>query len=213
VKDKTFIFGDYEGVRQSKSQSANVNVPSANARAGIFANGDVITPDPNITRLLALYPLPANAVTNGDIATFGTAGLQTIVEDYFTIRADHKFLDKDSINGAYFFDKTPQNLPDALNNVIHEVFSKRQMIGITESHIFSPALANIARLGFNRVVGIVNQPVKAINPAAAHPALGVGPGLFAPLFNVAGLTPAGGLGNLRCSATTTTLTSFMTTCS
>jgi hypothetical protein len=195
IKDKTFIFGDYEGVRQSKSQSANVNVPSANARAGIFANGDVITPDPNITRLLALYPLPANAVTNGDIATYGTAGLQTIVEDYFTIRADHKFSDKDSLNGTYFFDKAPQNLPDALNNVIHQVFTKRQMIGITESHIFSPALANIARLGFNRVVGLVNQPVKAVNPAGADPALGVSPGLFAPLFNVAGLTPAGGLGN------------------
>ena len=195
IKDKTFIFGDYEGVRQSKSQSANVNVPSANARAGIFANGDVITPDPDVTRLLALYPLPSNAVTNGDVATFGTSGLQTIVENYFTIRADHKFSDKDSLNGSYFFDKAPQDLPDSLNNVVHQVFTKRQMVGITESHIFSPALANIARLGFNRVVGIVNQPVKAINPAADDPALGVSAGLFAPLINVAGLTSAGGLGN------------------
>jgi hypothetical protein len=42
VKDKTFIFGDYEGVRQSKSQSANVNVPSANARhSGPLLNGNV----------------------------------------------------------------------------------------------------------------------------------------------------------------------------
>lgn len=195
IKDKTFIFGDYEGVRQSKSQSASVRVPSANARAGIFANGDVLTPDPEITRLLALYPLPANAVTTGDVATYGTSGLQTIVEDYFTIRMDHKFSDKDSLNGSYFFDKAPQNLPDSLNNVVHQVFTKRQMVGITESHIFSPALANIARLGFNRVVGIVNQPVKAINPAASDPTLGVSAGLFAPLINVAGLTSAGGLGN------------------
>src|ERR1700736_321883 len=195
IKDKTFIFGDYEGVRQSKSSSQGVTVPSANARAGIFANGDVLTPDPFIAKLMALYPLPANAVANGDFATYNTSGLQTIVEDYFTIRADHRFSDKDSLNGTYFFDKAPQNLPDALDNVIHQVFTKRQMVGITESHIFSPALANIARLGFNRVVGLVNQPVKAINPAAADPALGVSPGLFAPLFNVAGLTLAGGLGN------------------
>jgi hypothetical protein len=42
VKDKTFIFGDYEGVRQSKSQSANVNAPSANARhRGPLLNGNV----------------------------------------------------------------------------------------------------------------------------------------------------------------------------
>lgn len=195
VKDKTFIFGDYEGVRQTKSQSANVRVPSANARSGIFANGDMFTPDANTSKLLALYPLPSNANTVGDIATYGTSGLQTIVEDYFTIRADHKISDKDSLGGSYFFDKAPQNLPDALNNVVHEVFTKRQMVSLTESHIFSPAVANIIRIGFNRAVGLVNEPVKAINPAANDPALGVSGGLFAPLINVAGITSAGGLGN------------------
>jgi hypothetical protein len=195
IKDKTFIFGDYEGVRQTKSGSSRVTVPSANARLGIFANGDVVTPDANTSRLLALYPLPGNAVTTGDTAVYDTSGAQTIVEDYFTIRADHKISGTGSLNGSYFFDKAPQNLPDALNNVVHQVFTKRQMVGLTESHIFSPQLVNIFRLGFNRVVGLVNEPVKAINPAAADPALGVSAGLFAPLVRVAGLTPAGGLGN------------------
>jgi hypothetical protein len=197
-KDKTFIFGDYEGVRQTKSQAATVFVPSPNARQGIFANGDVVTPNANIVPLLALYPLPANATVvpgNADVFSYATAGSQTIDENYFTIRVDHKFSEKDSLNSSYFFDKAPQNLPDALNNVVHQVFTKRQMFGITESHIFSPELANIARFGFNRVVGLVNQPVRAINPAAADPALGVSAGLFAPSFNVAGLTLAGGLGN------------------
>jgi len=195
VKGKTFIFADYEGVRQTKSASANVKVPSANARQGIFANGDVVAPDANITKFLPLMPLPANAVTTGDIATYSTSGSQTIDENYFTVRADHKISDKDSLNGSYFFDRAPQNLPDALNNVVHQVFTKRQMVGITESHIFSPALVNIARIGFNRVVGIVNQPVKALNPAGAEADLGVSSGLFAPLMKVSGLTFAGGLGN------------------
>jgi hypothetical protein len=195
VKDKTFIFGDYEGVRQTKSSSALVTVPSANARQGIFANGDVVIPDANTSRLLALYPLPANAVTTGDTAKYGTSGAQTIVEDYFTVRADHKISEKDSLNGSYFFDKAPQNLPDTLNNVVHQVFTKRQMVGLTESHIFSPALVNVARVGFNRVVGLVNEPVKAINAAAGDATLGVSGGLFAPLIKVAGITAAGGLGN------------------
>src|SRR5438105_4897651 len=198
VKDKTFIFGDYEGVRQTKSQSGTVFVPSANARNGIFANGDTFTPDPNISKLLALYPLPANAVidpNNPDRARYDSSGLQTIVEDYFTIRADHKISSSDSVNGSYFFDKAPQDLPDSLNNVVHEVFTKRQLVALTENHIFNPALVNVARVGFNRVVGLVNQPVKALNPAAQDPALGVSAGLFAPLFNVSGITSAGGLGN------------------
>ena len=194
IKNRTFIFGDYEGVRQNKSQAAAVHVPSANARNGIFANGDVTVPDPMISNLMALYPLPANATTSGDIATYDTSGLQTIVENYFTIRADHKLSNSDSLSGTYFFDNAPQDLPDPLDNVIHEVFTRRQMVALTETHVFSPALVNVFRFGFNRVVGLVNEPVKAINPAASDPALGVSPGLFAPLFNVSGLTSAGGLG-------------------
>src|SRR6202158_1224210 len=195
IKDKTFIFGDYEGVRQTKSSSALVTVPSANARQGIFANGDIVTPDANTSKLLALYPLPSNAVTTGDTAKYGTSGAQTIVEDYFTIRADHKISDKDSLHGSYFFDKAPQNLPDTLNKLVHQVFTRRQMVGLTESHIFSPAFVNVARVGFNRVVGLVNEPVKAINPAAGDATLGVSSGVFAPLITVAGITASGGLGN------------------
>src|SRR6202790_1233551 len=103
VKDKTFIFGDYEGVRQTKSQAATVFVPSANARQGILTDGgpNVIV-DPNIAKLLALYPLAANAVTTGDIASYGTSGQQTIVEDYFTIRADHKISEKDALQDSDF---------------------------------------------------------------------------------------------------------------
>jgi hypothetical protein len=36
-KDRTFIFGDYEGIRQVKGNTVPVNVPSDNARLGILA--------------------------------------------------------------------------------------------------------------------------------------------------------------------------------
>lgn len=211
VKEKTFIFGDYEGVRQGQSLSFSDLVPSAAARAGNLCSAPApsstctphtVTIDSKVAPYLALWPNPANAIitgtsSDGDANNIRTSGLKILNENYFTIKTDHKISASDALNGSYFFDKAPQATPDNLNNNIHQVFTKRQMVALTENHIFSSALVNTARLGFNRVVGLVNEPVKAINPAAGNSSLGISAGLFAPLVEVSGeVTSAGGLGNL-----------------
>jgi len=213
IKEKTFIFGDYEAVRQSQSLSFSDNIPTAAARAGhlcpVLGNGatcpvalKTVTVNSLVEPYLGLWPDPANVTAvstgnNGDTENIRTSGLKVLNEDYFTIKVDHKLSASDSLNGSYFFDKAPQATPDNLNNNIHQVYTKRQMFGLTENHIFNPALVNTARFGFNRVVGLVNQPVKAVNPVAGDSKLGISPGLFAPLIEVSGeITSAGGLGNL-----------------
>ncbi|MEP6903401.1 MAG: TonB-dependent receptor [Actinomycetota bacterium] len=40
-KNKTFFFADYEGIRRTQGIASIVNVPSANARAGILASGTI----------------------------------------------------------------------------------------------------------------------------------------------------------------------------
>src|SRR5438874_2302341 len=40
IKNRTFFFADYEGIRQSKGITALITVPSLNARNGILDNGD-----------------------------------------------------------------------------------------------------------------------------------------------------------------------------
>ena len=195
IKGKTFFFADYEGVRESQSLSFSDIVPTQAARSGALAAGNV-TVDPRVVPYLALWPLPnAGAGPTADTGIFKTGALKTITENYVTTKVDHKFSDKDSLNGSYFFDNSPQSIPDSLNNFTSQIFTRRQMFGATESHIFSPALANVARLGFNRVVGLVNTPGTAINKAAGDTTLGLLPGLDAPLIGVTGITAAGGLGN------------------
>ena len=51
IKDRTFIFGDYEGLRQSLGVTTVNTVPSANARLGIVhdSNGNLLGPDGNPT--------------------------------------------------------------------------------------------------------------------------------------------------------------------
>ena len=209
IKDKTFIFGDYEGVRQSQTLTFGKQlVPSAATRSGILCSapdpGSSCSPtnvgvDPQVQPFLALWPNGNGGIvpgTNGDVEFLNTGGLKILNENYFTVRADHKISGKDSLNATYFFDTAPQTQPDSLDNVIHQVFTRRQMFGLTENHIINTNLVNTFRLGFSRVVGLVNQPVKAINPAGSDPALGTIPGQFAALINVSGLTGAGGLGDI-----------------
>jgi hypothetical protein len=57
-KNKTFLFGDYEGVRQNLGTTALQQVPTAAARAGILTTGNV-NPDSQVARFInAFYPLP-----------------------------------------------------------------------------------------------------------------------------------------------------------
>ncbi len=210
VKDRTFIFGDYEGVRQSQSLSFKDSILSAAARSGVLCSTPdgtctthTVTIDPKVAPFLPLWqPLhgtDTGSVGNGDTDIFLTSGLKVLNENYFTIRGDHKISDKDSISGTFFYDKAPQTNPDSLDNVIHSVFTQRHTLAFTETHIFSSALGNTFRFGYGHVTGLVNTPVSAINPAAADTSLCTvcsPTPLPAALITVTSLTPAGGLGNL-----------------
>jgi hypothetical protein len=188
IKDRTFIFGDYEGIRESRSLSFSNIVPSQMARDSAV--------DPAIKAALALWALPnAGLLGNGDTGVFLTSGLKISNENYFTVRADHHISANDSVNVSYFFDTAPQLIPDSLNNIINQVFARRQMVGISETHILGPSLVNIFRVGFSRTQGQVSQPVRAINPAAADTNLGTVAGETAAFLIVNGITSAGGLGS------------------
>src|SRR6195256_3678298 len=118
IKNKTFIFGDYEGIRESQSLSFSDIVPSQNARNGQLASGPV-TVDAATSAALALWPLPnAGLIGNGDTGVFLTSGLKISNENYFTLRGDHRISTNDTLSVSYFFDTAPQLIPDALNNII-----------------------------------------------------------------------------------------------
>jgi len=201
-KDKAFIFGDYEGIRQDQSLTFHDFVPSPDAHNGILHNADgtttSVTVDPLVAPFLTLWPLPnGGLVSPGNVGVFTTSGLATLSENYFTVRADQHMSDTDSLAESYFFDNAPLTQPDALVDSLNEVFTRRQMASFEETHIFSPTLVNTFRMGWNRTVGLVNQPVSAINPLAKNSSLAAIPGRFAPVINVPGLTSmSGGFGSL-----------------
>jgi hypothetical protein len=194
-KDRTFFFFDYEGIRQSQGVAVTSTVLSPNARQGILADGTHVNIDPKAAKYINLFPLP-NGLITGDKGIFTFAGNYVVSENYYTGRVDHKISDKDSLFGTYMYDKAPFHQPSALDTVNILSQTGRQVAALEETHVFSPALVNSARLGYNRNAVINYLGVSAIFPIYADPSLGMVPGAFNPDVRLTGgFTPTGpGLG-------------------
>ncbi|MGH9354623.1 MAG: carboxypeptidase regulatory-like domain-containing protein [Terriglobia bacterium] len=190
-KDRTFFFGDYEGVRQSLGVTARDTVPSGDARNGILHNSDgtttPVTVSPLVTPFLPLWPLP-NGSSLGNTGIFSIATQQATTENFATGRIDHHFSDTDNLSGSYQYDKGVLTLPDKLNDVIDGNNTFRQLVTIEESHTFSPELVNNLRAGYNRNVALNDYGISTPNPLANNTSLGAVPGQNAPQIGVAGLT-------------------------
>lgn len=194
-KDKTFIFGDYEGVRQALGITTVSNVPSPDARSGTISISNLpgstpvacVAPSPNPNNVCTvpvnsniqkffntnLIPLPNLPVPTGsDLGQFFFTQMQNTAENFFIIRSDHTFSAKDRIFATYQFDKASQSIPDQYQSVLLHNPMFRQMVAIEENHVFSPSLLNSVRVGFNR--DNVESPSGAtpINSASADRTLG-----------------------------------------
>lgn len=194
AKDRTFFFFNFEGVRQDLSTTQVSTVPSANARNGILAAGN-ITVDPQALKYLTFYPLPNGALLgNGDTGLYSVPTLQAGTQNFYTARVDHKLSDKDSLFATFLLDQSQLTQPDQLNNEKYRNKNTRPFAALEETHVFSSALVNSLRFGFNRY-GVTTDTFDPINPAAGDVAFGVVPGRPAPVIRIPGVsTFFGGLG-------------------
>jgi Carboxypeptidase regulatory-like domain/TonB dependent receptor len=139
-KNKTFFFGDYEGLRLRQGITYTSTVPTALMRQGNFAGANPIF-DPTTTRpnpavsggfirdpfpnnripisamdppglkLMQLYPVPTNA---GLVNNFTYSPNRKQREDKFDARVDHQFSERDSFFARYSFNDTSSFLPPQL---------------------------------------------------------------------------------------------------
>ena len=194
-KNHTFIFGNYEGLRQSLTTTNVDTVPSQNARNGQLASG-AVTVSPLVKPFLPLWPLPNGGLLgNGDTGRFLLPTPDISNEDFATFRVDHTVSEHDSLSGTYLYDNANDNSPDALNvvNILNR--TRRQTGSVQESHIFGPRLLNSVRVGFNRDLAHTLDTTPGANPLGTDLSLGSVPGKTAPFINVTGLTGfSGGVG-------------------
>ena len=117
-----------------------------------------------IYRLLSLWPAP-NGTDSQGIAQAFYSPLQTIREDFGTTRVDHTFSGKDSMGAVYTLDDGADQTATTINpNMSDTVRLREQVLSIEETHIFSPALLNTARIGFSRAsYYFIGEPTPGIS--------------------------------------------------
>ncbi len=161
-KDKTFLFGNYEGFRQSLHQTSATFVPDAASRAAAV---------PSVQPLLNLWPTPpAGAPDFSGIAEVFGSPLQTIQEEFGTARADHIFSERDTLAGIYTIDDGQDVTATPLDPFSSDVVTLREQVAtLEETHVFSPVLVNNARFGFSRAGYFFTGEPTPGTPAASVP--------------------------------------------
>lgn len=153
-KDKTFIFGNYEGFRQDLGLSDVTLVPDSNARLGLLpgSNGNLVDVGiaPGVEPLLALWPEQNGPDLGGGIGEAFSHPVQSIREDFGTTRVDHTFSSKDSLSSVYTIDDSADWTPTANPFSITPESLREQVLSLQETHILSPNALNTAVFGFSR---------------------------------------------------------------
>jgi hypothetical protein len=178
LKDKTFFFFSYEGLRQRQGITLNATVPTQ-------AQRDAVT-DPVVKKLLDpnLVPLP----------NFGATGLvgsatAPVNLDQWTVDVNHTLGANDRLHGYYAIQRDLRGEPSLQGNTIPGFGdtrkSRRQIFTLNETHTFGPSLVNEARLGFNRIF-ITFTPNQQLNPADFGIDNGVNQPIGLPQINVTG---------------------------
>ena len=180
-KDKTFVFGNYEGFRQRLGLSRLAIVPDAQARQGLLPNATtgIYEPVPNfnpaVKPYFGLWPEPGQEIFTAAGLPTGTAfsfsnPASPIREDFGIVRADQTFSDRDSLSGSYTADDGDSVQPQQNPLSTLTLAQRTQLLSLSEVHIFSPNVVNNFTAGFSRAHWRFQYSV-SVTPSGAAPLL------------------------------------------
>jgi hypothetical protein len=165
LKDKTFIFGNYEGYRQTLGLSDVTLVPDNTSRAAAV---------PSVQPLLALWPIangPELLTSTGaasGIATAFSSPIQHVREDFGTARFDQVLSSKDNFTAAYTADDSQAHSPTTNPITFDDVFLRSQVASLSETHAFDSNLVNKGTFGFSRAAFFFNSGTTVDLPSWIH---------------------------------------------
>jgi hypothetical protein len=204
-RGKTFFFGEYAGFRQVLGTTQVFAVPTADERKGIDTTtfpktstspGDTlfVPVSPEITSILARYPLPNDPTGAFGARTFAASSKVVTDTDQFSIRVDHKLSDKATLFTRFSLNNVngPTTNPDqtAIDPSFGvKFFDHQRNAAVSYARTFSPQLSSTTLFDYVR-----STPVF---PSSNHSdiALAFGDGLFE-AFNSADGSIFGSYGNV-----------------
>ncbi len=193
VKNRTFWFGDYEGLRDREGVPRVRLVPTAAEKAGLFSSavvdpfatgrpefsknaaGQWVIPssrwDPVGTAIVKLIPDPN--VPNSTI--YASTPVTRTRQDQFDVRVDHQFASNITLFGRYSFVDTntfrPAPLPGLGEGSFNDAFganlNRSQGLALGLTWTVSPSLVGDFRFGWARGNYFTNPPNFGTDGAAA----------------------------------------------
>ena len=229
LKDRTFFFFGWQGTRTDDAAPQLGVVPTTAQINGIFATpifdpattapnpngsgyirtafpGNAVPAsrfDPVSAKLLSLYPTP----NLPGKSNFFSNQKETIAQDQYVGRLDHRFNEKDNLFARYSTSANanvlPASLPLPASNPSIVTPSAHSVV-VSETHIFTPSLLSEVRAGYQETQEI--QQISAPRQFSQYGIVGVPDYpqvLGLPTFAVSGLTTIGttGPGTLQTAAT------------
>jgi hypothetical protein len=215
-RNKTFVFGSFESFKGSvTTRLFNPNVPLSPWRSGDFSSiapgivdptsrqpfpGGIIPTNRINPTALAIqnrfYPQP-NRVTGSTNQNYvENRSLNAMKQDYYMIRGDQRFSEKDSVMGRYTLQdfKTDDFMSALPTFDAGFATRKNHAVTLSETHVFAPRLINEVRYGLATnnlpIFPPVNGPdfVKEFKLLGLAPDLPNMPGVLNVNFNGVALT-------------------------
>jgi Ca-activated chloride channel family protein len=144
VKDKTFFFGSYEGLRLRQPMPAITDVPSLNTR---------LTAPDSTRAFLTAFPLPNGGATGGGFAEFAAAFANPARNDVASIRIDHALNNETMLTFRYNFADSDASVRGARSfslNTINRVRTRAQMFTGTLTETLTPNVVLELRGNYSR---------------------------------------------------------------
>ena len=189
IKDKTFFFFSYEGLRLRLPQTALTDVPSLSYRSAAPSN---------IQPFLNIFPLPNGAEIPGTgLAPFNASFSNQATLNAYSIRVDHTINDHLSLFGRY--DYSPSQLLQRAGNSFSvntkfddQVRTTTLTFGATWT--VKPTVVNEARFNFSRNLGESTNLLDNFGGAVVPPTSVLFPApLTGPSTDIVNLTVFSGL--------------------
>jgi hypothetical protein len=185
-KDRLFLFGNYEGFRQSLAVSSVSVVPDAEARRGFLPNASGVETQVSKLNLamlpyMSFWPQPnhgellANGLPSGTALSYNNPK-ESIREDFGTLRADYVLRDRDTLSAAYTIDDGNSLIPLADPLFGSYTTLRMQVASLEDAHVISPSILNTFRSGFSRAGFNLDSSPLASFPSSLSFVAGKGPG-------------------------------------
>jgi hypothetical protein len=142
IKNKLFVFTNYEGIRQTFSQQISGDVPTDAYRAQVLQKSPVLAP------LINYFPEGSIPTADPNANLWISAGASPTTEDGGLFRIDYIVDPKTSISLRFNTDQYYNVSPALAENTYTTVDTPNSVLDV--QHIFSPTMLNDARIGQNR---------------------------------------------------------------